>query len=178
MKLIEIDKDSFDVEIELRYSSTNNITGKKIFLENKCFLIAEAAEKLKAASKIAQELNYKLKIFDAFRPSYVQKALWDFDPNPNFLSDPSKGSPHTKGIAVDLTLLNSKGKEINMGTDFDDFSEKAFHLSDKVDKSVRFNRYLLLSIMTLAGFDHYLNEWWHYQLFKPRKYSLIKLDRL
>ena len=60
-----------------------------------------------------------------------------------------------------------------MGTKFDDFTEKAYHLSKSVSKQVRLNRYMLLSIMTLAGFDHYLNEWWHYQLFDSSKYPLI-----
>ena len=60
-----------------------------------------------------------------------------------------------------------------MGTKFDDFTERAYHLSNNLDKQVRLNRLTLLSIMTLAGFDHYLNEWWHYQLFDPYKYPLI-----
>ncbi len=173
MKLIEINKDSFGLEIDLRYSSSNNITGEKIFLENKCFLLEEAATKLKKAALISQELGFNLKIFDAYRPSYVQQTLWNFDPNPNFLTHPSKGSPHTKGIAVDLTLIDPTGNELNMGTQFDDFTERAYHLSKDVDKNIRLNRYLLLSIMTLAGFDHYLNEWWHYQLFDSSKYELI-----
>lgn len=174
MKLIEIDKDSYDIEIDLKYASNDNITGKKIFLENKCYLVEEAANKIKVASKIAKELGYILKIYDAYRPSYVQKALWNFAPNPSFLTNPSKGSPHTRGIAVDLTLINKNNKEVDMGTGFDDFTELAFHLTNQVETNIRKNRYMLLSIMTLAGFDHYLNEWWHYQLFSPSKYPLIE----
>ena len=60
-----------------------------------------------------------------------------------------------------------------MGTKFDDFSKKAYHLSKEVSITARKNRYLLLSIMTLAGFDFYHNEWWHYQLFNPIQYQLI-----
>ena len=173
MKLIEIYKDSFGIEIDLKYASNDNITGEKIFLENRCFLIEEAAIKLKKAIVIAKGLDLSLKIYDAYRPSYVQQALWSFDPNPNFLTNPAKGSPHTKGIAIDLTLIDLKGKELDMGTKFDDFTEKAYHLSKSISKQVRLNRYTLLSIMTLAGFDHYLNEWWHYQLFDSSKYPLI-----
>ena len=173
MKLIEIYKDTFDIDIDLKYASNDNITGKKIFLENRCFLIEEAAIKLKKAIVIAKGLDLSLKIYDAYRPSYVQQALWSFDPNPDFLTNPAKGSPHTKGIAIDLTLIDLKGKELDMGTKFDDFTEKAYHLSKSISKQVRLNRYTLLSIMTLAGFDHYLNEWWHYQLFDSSKYPLI-----
>jgi len=173
MKLIEIYKDSFGLEIDLKYGSNDNITGEKIFLENRCFLLEETVIKLKKAVLIAKELDLSFKIYDAYRPAYVQQALWNFDPNPNFLTNPAKGSPHTKGIAIDLTLIDLKGNELDMGTKFDDFTEKAYHLSNNLDKQVRLNRLTLLSIMTLAGFDHYLNEWWHYQLFDPYKYPLI-----
>ena len=172
MTLIDIKKYDFDIDIELRYANKNNITGKKIFLEKKCLLIKEAADKLFLASKIAKDFNCKLKIFDAYRPKYVQETLWDFSPNTDFLTDPAKGSPHTRGIAVDLTLIKNM-KELEMGTDFDDFTEKAFHLSKNVPLRIRKNRALLLSIMTLAGFDFYHKEWWHYQLFQPKKYPLI-----
>ena len=172
MTLIDIKKYDFDIDIELRYAKKNNITGRKIFVEEKCLLIKEAAEKLFLASKIAKTFDCKLKIFDAYRPKYVQEVLWNFCPNADFLTDPERGSPHTRGVAVDLTLIKNT-KELDMGTDFDDFTEKAFHLSKNVSVKVRKNRALLLSIMTLAGFDFYHNEWWHYQLFQPKKYPLI-----
>ena len=172
MTLINIKKNEINIDIELRYAKKNNITGRKIFLEGQCLLIKEAADKLFLASRIAKTYECKLKVFDAYRPRYVQEALWNFCPNKDFLSDPAKGSPHTRGIAVDLTLVKNK-KELDMGTDFDDFSEKAFHLSNNVPIKVKKNRALLLSIMTLAGFDFYHNEWWHYQLFNAKKYPLI-----
>ena len=173
MHLIEIKKNRFDVILDLKYASEDNILGKKIFLENRCFLLEEAAVKLLDAIIIAKDLGYYFKIFDAYRPSYVQEALWSFDPNPNFLSDPKKGSPHTKGIAIDLTLIDFHGNELDMGTKFDDFTEKAYHLTKNLKKQIRINRHLLLSIMTLAGFDFYHKEWWHYQLFNSIQYQLI-----
>ena len=87
MTLIEIKKNKFDVDIDLRYSKKNNITGKKIFMENKCYLNNVAAEKLSTASKIARNFKYKLKIFDAYRPKYVQEELWRLFPNSEFLTD-------------------------------------------------------------------------------------------
>ena len=173
MTLIEINKNKFDVDIDLRYSTKNNITGRKIFRENRCLLNDHAAQKLLFASQISKSFGYRLKVFDAYRPQYVQEALWHHSPNPEFLSDPKKGSPHTRGVAVDVTLTQDS-IELDMGTDFDDFTDKAFHLSENVSIESRKNRSLLLSIMTLAGFDFYQKEWWHYQLFKPRRYPLIK----
>ena len=174
MQLIEIKKSKFNVVLDLKYASKDNILGKEIFKENRCFLVKEAAEKLLEAIYIAKDLGYYFKIFDAYRPSYVQEALWNFDPNPNFLSDPKKGSPHTKGIAIDLTLIDFHGNELDMGTKFDDFTTNAYHLSKGVSQKVKLNRRLLLSIMTLAGFDFYKKEWWHYQLFNASNYPLIK----
>ncbi len=172
MSLIDIKKNEFNIAIELRYAKKNNITGKKIFIENKCLLIKEAAKKLLLASKIAKTFNCRLKVFDAYRPKYVQETLWNFCPNKDFLTNPKIGSPHTRGVAVDLTLIKNS-KELDMGTDFDDFTEKAFHLSKDISTKAKKNRALLLSIMTLAGFDFYHKEWWHYQLFDSKKYPLI-----
>ena len=61
-----------------------------------------------------------------------------------------------------------------MGTKFDDFTKNAYHLSKEINKNAKINRRLLLSIMTLAGFDFYHKEWWHYQLFNASSYPLIK----
>ena len=174
MKFIEIDTKKIDVKLELRYASKNNITGKKLYFTNKCFLHPFAYKKLEAASFIAKSFKYKLKIFDAYRPQYVQEALWKFSPNSDFLLDPKKGSPHTRGVAVDLTLINIHRKELDMGTDFDDFTEKSHHINDQISYTVRKNRSVLLAIMTLAGFDFYHKEWWHYQLFNSKKYPLVK----
>ena len=137
-------------------------------------MLEAAAVKLLDAISIAKDLGYYFKIFDAYRPSYVQETLWEFSPNPDFLSNPIKGSPHTKGIAIDLTLVDLHGNELDMGTKFDDFTKNAYHLSKDIGTKVKINRRLLLSIMTLAGFDFYHKEWWHYQLFNASSYPLIK----
>ena len=171
--LIKVNKKNIDVLIDLRYSTNNNFTKEKVYFSQECYIHKVAYEHLHIAVEIAKKQKLILKIFDAYRPTYVQKALWEFDPNPNFLSDPQKGSPHTRGIAIDLTLTDFNGNELEMGTKFDDFSEKAYHLSEDLERKVRTNRHLLLSIMTLAGFDFYHKEWWHYQLFNPSQYPLI-----
>tara|TARA_E500000331_G_scaffold344014_1_gene379595 strand:+ start:1222 stop:1758 length:537 start_codon:yes stop_codon:yes gene_type:complete len=172
MSLIEIKLNKFDVDIDLRYASKRNITGKKIFKEGRCFLHPSAAQNLLSASKIAREFGLRIKILDAYRPKYVQEELWKFSPSPEFLVNPMKGSPHTRGIAIDLTLTQNN-IDLDMGTDFDDFTEKAYHLSKSITKKSKRNRFLLLSIMTLAGFDFYQKEWWHYQLFESKKFPLI-----
>src|SRR5699024_11620625 len=89
------------------------------------------------------------------------------------LSDPSQGSNHTRGIAVDLTLINSQGEPLDMGTDFDEMSETSHHLYPGYDPQVQQNRFLLLGIMQKAGFQPLPTEWWHYELPNRHLYPLI-----
>ena len=118
-------------------------------------------------------LGYRFKIFDAFRPVEAQWLLWNHTPDPNFLADPQHGSPHSRGVAIDLTLIDKDGEELEMGTDFDAFTSKSHHGNLEVSNGAQFNRYLLLGIMTTAGWDFYQNEWWHYQLHNVEDYSLL-----
>jgi D-alanyl-D-alanine dipeptidase len=113
-----------------------------------------------------------LKIFDAFRPSEAQWILWKQFPQPGFFADPRKGSPHSRGVAVDLTLADEHGTELEMGTGFDDLTERAHHACLEVSPAAQRNRAILLGLMTAAGWDFYRNEWWHYQLYNPPRYPL------
>ena len=167
--LIEITSDIYEVELDIIYASDRNFTGKEIYSRDACYLHRDAAEKLNNAIILANIMGYKIKIFDAFRPSEAQWLLWEKDPNPNFLSDPRKGSPHSRGVAIDLTLVGGNGVELDMGTKFDDFSELSHHGNLTISSVAQKNRAILLGIMTSAGWDYYRNEWWHYQLYNARK---------
>ena len=107
--------------------------------------------------------NLKLKIFDAFRPTEAQWKLWKHTPDENFIAHPKKGSPHSRGVGIDLTLINKNNYELNMGTSFDSFSSKSFHGNIEISREAQKNRFILLGIMLAAGWDFYKKEWWHYQ---------------
>jgi D-alanyl-D-alanine dipeptidase len=77
-------------------------------------------------------------------------------------------------VAVDLTLVGADGKALDMGTEFDAFTPDSHHGSPAVPAAAQRNRHLLLGLMTAAGWDFYRNEWWHYQLFRPRAYPLLR----
>ena len=124
------------------------------------------------AAALAAPHGLRLKLFDAFRPTEAQWRLWEHTPDPDFIADPRKGSPHSRGVAVDLTLIDAEGRELDMGTKFDDFSERAFHGDCQISVEAQRNRFLLLGIMSAAGWDFYSKEWWHYQLFNARSYPL------
>jgi zinc D-Ala-D-Ala dipeptidase len=171
--LVEITESSHNIILDLRYATKNNITGNRIYHDDRCFIHKDAEVLLTRSIHLAKDQGLKIKIFDAYRPRGVQEALWAHSPDPNYVTPPEKGSPHTRGVAVDLTLVDSHGQELDMGTEFDDLSTRAHHGATHVTPQVAANRYLLLGIMMSAGWDLFLNEWWHYQLFKAREYPLI-----
>ena len=173
MKLVEILPDQQDIIISLAYASDKNFTGKKIYRNNGCFLREEAFLALTKTIEIARKLGFKIKIFDTFRPVEAQKKMWDFNPDPKYIANPKFGSPHSRGIAVDLTLCNMDNSELDMGTSFDSFSEKSHHDYFDFNEKILKNRNTLLGIMTLSGWDFYINEWWHYQLFESKTFPLL-----
>lgn len=174
--LVRVTEEAFGVEIDIVYATDRNFTGKPVYKNPYCFLHVDAARCLQEAVRLAGHLGYGIKVFDGFRPHEVQVALWNHTPDPNFLSHPETGSmPHCRGVAVDLTLIDSKGNELDMGTGFDAFTPRSHHgVTEGISEEAQRNRILLLGIMTSAGWDFYRNEWWHYQLFKPREYPLLK----
>jgi zinc D-Ala-D-Ala dipeptidase len=173
MSLIEITAPEYPVLHEIAYATANNFTGKPVYSRSACYLHVDAAASLKKAINHAMALQLRLKIFDAYRPAEAQYLLWEHSPDPNFLAHPEKGSPHSRGVAVDLTLVNEDGNELDMGTAFDAFTPLSYHGAEGLSSTAIHNRLLLLGIMTCAGFDFYRNEWWHYQLFNSRSYPLL-----
>lgn len=179
MKLIPITSKSHGVALDIRYATKDNFTGKPIYARPDCYLIDEANKLLKRAVDMAQTQGLHLLVFDAFRPSEAQYKMWAHTPDPNFLADPSRGSPHSKGIAIDLTLVETAtGQILDMGTKFDSFTPLSFHGNMEISEKAQKNRYLLLGLMTAAGWDCYLKEWWHYQLFDSSSYNVLSDDIL
>jgi len=173
MDLVEIAPPDFDVELDPRYATPDNVTGAPIYTRAAAYLHAEAAELLQRAIALARPLGYRVRIFDAFRPVEAQWRLWHAYPSDEFVADPRRGSPHARGAAVDLTLVDAaSGTPLEMGTGFDAFTPQAHHARTDIPVTAQRNRALLLGLMTAAGWDCFMNEWWHYQLFRPRRLPL------
>ncbi len=173
-KLVEIKKPEFDVELDIRYATSNNFTGTPVYKKNGAFLHPKAAEALNNSIRAAKKHGLRLKIFDTFRPKEAQQKLWNHSPNPEFLSNPETGScPHCRGVAIDLTLIDKDGMELEMGTEFDAFTPLSHHGNTEISPTAQKNRELLKEIMMETGWDFYRNEWWHYQLFNCREYELL-----
>lgn len=173
MDLVEITPGRSGVELDLAYASENNFTGRPVYGRTACYLHRDAAEHLDRVARLAGTLGLRFRIFDAFRPSEAQWVLWRCRPDPDFLADPRRGSPHSRGVAVDLTLIDDGGRALEMGTDFDAFMPRSHHGDLEVTPQAQRNRALLLGLMTAAGWDFYQKEWWHYQLFDQRRYPVL-----
>lgn len=171
--LIHITEQSHDVDIELIYASENNFTGQVIYDHALCFLHPQAEACLRQAITGARALGFRLKILDAFRPQEAQEALWAVAPNPDYIADPAKGSNHTRGVALDVTLIDADGLVLDMGTPVDTMSAASHHFHDAHPASVQLNRMKLLTVMLEAGFVHHPREWWHYQLPEAGSFPLI-----
>lgn len=173
MALVRIAAPEFDVALAIAYATPDNFTGRPVYARPGCWLNAEAAACLSRAVELAARQDLRLLIFDAFRPQEAQWVLWNHTPDPVFLADPRQGSAHSRGAAVDLSLIDAQGHPLDMGTPFDAFTPLSHHGSTDIGTEAQRNRYLLLGLMTTAGWDFYGKEWWHYQLFKPERYPLL-----
>lgn len=176
MELVDISR--LDVDLDIVYATGRNFTGKPVYRRAAAYLHPDAADRLARAVALAARHGNRILVYDAFRPSEAQWKLWEHTPDPDFLADPRRGSPHSRGVAVDLTLLDGDGKPLEMGTGFDHFSPLSHHGNTDISKQAERNRFFLLGLMTTAGWDFYRNEWWHYQLFDSRRYALLGDDAL
>ncbi|WP_257266601.1 D-alanyl-D-alanine dipeptidase [Endozoicomonas sp. ONNA2] len=169
----------FGIDIELAYATSNNFTGHAIYKSHDCYLHPLAAQGIKHASALLRPLNLKLKVWDAFRPKTAQAELFRCFPDPDYVSDPETGlCSHCRGIAVDLTIIDHFGHELEMGTPFDDFRPQAHHGNKQVSELAQRNRLLLAGVMNIVGFDPIDTEWWHYQLPDAMDYPIIKPEQI
>ncbi|MDO9404369.1 MAG: D-alanyl-D-alanine dipeptidase [Polaromonas sp.] len=174
--LIQITEQTHDVTIDMMYARQDNFTGQVIYRHALCFLHPQAEACLRQAAAGARRLGFQLKVFDAFRPHEAQEALWAVLPMSGYVADPAKGSNHTRGVAVDLTLLDADGIELDMGTPVDTMTEASHHFHLDLPPHALVNRQYLLAVMLEAGFVHHPFEWWHYQLPGADSFSLISTD--
>lgn len=152
-----------DIHVELKYAAEDNFTGKVIYEFSTAYLRYGTVRKLAAVQADLRELGLGLKIWDGFRPVSAQFKLWEVCPDSRYVANPEKGfSNHNRGNAVDVTLVDSEGKELPMPTDFDDFTEKADRDYSDCSEEAANNAQLLEILMEKHGFSGYYKEWWHY----------------
>ena len=166
-----------NIVIDLKYATTDNFTKKIIYPNNVCVLRKNTAQKLVKANSQLKKLGYEIKVWDAYRPIYVQQIFWNIVKDSRFVANPSNGgSIHNKGCAVDVTLVDINGNELNMPSKFDDFSYKAYRTNSKQTSEAKKNVDLLTKCMVDNGFTTIDTEWWHFDDVDSKNYKIADID--
>ncbi len=177
--LVELIKLEKTIKLDIRYARSDNFVGRPVYTEARAFLQRPAAEALLQVHKQLKTQGLGLVIFDGYRPWSVTKIFWDVTPEDkkDFVANPKTGSRHNRGCAVDLSLYDLKtGKLIEMPSDFDDFSEKAFPNYTGGTEAQREKRDLLRKMMEAEGFTVNKNEWWHFDYKDWKEYGIYNLS--
>lgn len=159
--------------LDIRYATDNNFTKTTLYPVAKAKLRREAAESLAAVNRELKEHGLRLKIYDAYRPLSIQWKLWEVVPNEDYVANPKKGSRHNRGAAVDLTIVDSLGNELEMPTPYDDFTEKAWQTYEDLPAHIKNNRALLKETMMRHGFLPLKSEWWHFDFHGWEKFDIL-----
>ena len=162
-----------DFVYELKYATPDNFLKQAVYDCGECYLRKSTAEALVKANEAFKQLGYRIKLFDCYRPLSVQKKMWKILPGTHYVANPAKGSKHNRGAAVDLTLVDAQGKELNMGTPFDFFGKEAHHTYTEHSKEVLENRKLLKDTLDKYNFKSIYSEWWHYE-YRPEMQSKVE----
>ena len=175
--LVNIEDIDSSIVVDLKYSTENNFLHKNLYGDLKnCYLQKDIAEKLGKAQKNLKEKYpfYSLIIYDGVRPLSIQQTMWDELQVPEklkdkYVSDPQVGSLHNYGCAVDVSIVNEEGWEMDMGTPYDYFGELGHPIAEqrminegKLSWRQFENRKLLREVMTESGFTIISTEWWHF----------------
>lgn len=155
---------SSDFVYDMKYATEDNFLKAKVYDCAECYLRLKTVSALVEANKEFIKKGYRIKLFDCYRPLDIQKKMWKIVSNPQYVADPAKGSIHNRGGAVDITLVDTTGKELDMGTAFDFFGVESSHNYTKLSDTVKQNRILLKRAMEAANFNSFDSEWWHYNL--------------
>ncbi|QOG04607.1 M15 family metallopeptidase [Flavobacterium sp. MDT1-60] len=155
---------SQDFIYDMKYATEDNFLKAKVYDCAECLLRFKTVQSLIAANNDFKKKGFKIKLYDCYRPLSIQKKMWEIVSNPEYVADPKKGSIHNRGGAVDISLVDSNGKEVDMGTPFDFFGIQAGHNYTKLSNEVKSNRKFLKKVMIKNGFNSFDSEWWHYNL--------------
>lgn len=176
IELITLDR---SIKLDIRYATANNFMGKQVYPEARAFLQKPAAKGIVKVHKKLKKQGLGLVIYDGYRPWTITKLFWDsVTPDKRmFVADPTKGSKHNRGCAVDLSMFDLKtGKDVPMPSAYDEFSERASPTYAGGTEEERRNRELLRSLMEAEGFIVNENEWWHFDYKDWEQYAIYDIS--
>lgn len=176
--MVELKKNITNITYDLRYAQVNNFTKQRLYPKylSAAFLRRDPAEALAQVAKELQQMDIGILVWDAYRPYSITQKFWKLIHDERYVANPKKGSGHNRGIAIDMSLIDLKtGKELDMPTDFDDFSEKAHHGFPNLSVEKIKNREFLRNIMEKYGFIKFETEWWHYYWPGGNNYHVLDI---
>lgn len=176
--LVELIKLDPTIRLDVRYATTNNLFGTVFYSEPRAFMQRPAAESLVRVNRKLKQAGYGLLVHDAYRPWYVTKVFWDATPADKklFVADPSKGSRHNRGCAVDITLYDLRTKKpVEMVSTYDETTDRAYPNYPGGTSLQRWHRDLLRAAMEAEGFTVYEAEWWHFDYNDWQKYPIMNV---
>jgi len=172
-KLVDVAGIDPTIVLDLRYATPTNFLNAVVYDSPRGLLRESVAQRLVRVQNALRPRGLSLKVWDAYRPASVQKKMWKILPDERYVASPVRGSKHSRGAAVDVTLVDRSGKELDMGTGFDDFSPRAFPNSPEVSSEARKHRRVLRNAMAREGFTQLSTEWWHFEAPDSSQYSLL-----
>lgn len=177
-RFVDLQKVIPGLTLDIRYATKDNFTKTILYQHPVAYLREGPALSLKGAQEELKKMGLALKVYDAFRPFSVTCRMWQLIGDRRYVANPRKGSFHNRGLAIDVTLIDlNTGKELDMGTGYDNFTDSAHHNFYKLPPHVLANRRLLKSTMRKYGFGMVPEEWWHYQWrFNRESFEVIDLD--
>lgn len=174
--LTEISKNDPLFVFDIRYATTDNFLNERLYDCAKCYLLPEVAEALTNAAYFFCDRGYAIKLFDCYRPLSVQKKMWEKMPNRIYVANPAQGSMHNRAAAVDLTLVDLYGNELDMGSGYDFFGRASHTDNYDFSEEILQNRKLLREGMETFGFSIIQSEWWHFNFYGLGRPPLLDVD--
>src|SRR5919199_2482625 len=172
-RLVDIRSVNTMIALDIRYATENNFLKRKLYPVARCVLRGAAAKPLAQVQDDLAKQGLGLKVYDCYRPLSIQKQMWAVLPDSNYVANPAKGSRHNRGAAVDLTLVDRNGKELEMPSGFDDFTQRANRNYSGASAQAKKNRQLLEDAMKKYGFIPLPTEWWHFDAPDWDNYAIL-----
>lgn len=172
--MVRLDSVVKDIVIDLKYATADNIVGKQVYESDIAYLRKGTADKLNKANQLLLKQGYRIKVWDAYRAQKYQQLLYDSAVNKDYFMDPQTGSNHTRGAAVDVTLINDEGEEVDMPSGFDEMSSKAHRTYSQATPEQKKNAVMLENAMKNSGFKSIQTEWWHFDDTEYKSYDFLQ----
>lgn len=176
-ELIDLEQYIPDIVLDIRYATTHNFTGEKIYELPRAYARKPVAEALRKAQEELRARGLGIKVYDGYRPYRATVKFYEVYRDTTYVASPYRGSRHNRGCAIDMTLIDLKtGKELKMPTAYDAFTKKAWPSTPLSDSVITHNRQLLIEVMSKYGFRVNSSEWWHFDFRGWKNFEVLDID--